>query len=254
MRGATQYKYNTPNLFPSYLPILRFVRLRVMANFTDPVVFQWDLRALKDIYLVINGVYLWEFLTNLDYEFSIIRGHRPYRWTIWVYSVARWAALAAVILNLMYLTTTTPIDCQVWITFQVGTGYLSIVASSLLIVIRIIAIWNRNKIIVAIAGGLWLSNVAASIEGTARLRANWNFISSQCQELNSQSSKPNIIVLFITDVVLLLIMLVGLFRLGFHEAGVCGLGHFMWRQGLIWLVLAIIAEVPPLSSSFELEQ
>jgi hypothetical protein len=28
-----------------------------------------------------------------------------------------------------------------------------------------IAIWNRNKIIVAIAGGLWLSNVAASIEG-----------------------------------------------------------------------------------------
>ncbi len=26
----------------------------------------------------------WEFFTNLDYEFSIIRGHRPYRWTIWV--------------------------------------------------------------------------------------------------------------------------------------------------------------------------
>ena len=28
-----------------------------------------------------------------------------------------------------------------------------------------IAIWNRNKIVMAIAGGLWLSNVAASIEG-----------------------------------------------------------------------------------------
>ncbi len=27
------------------------------------------------------------------------------------------------------------------------------------------AIWHRNKIVVAIAGGLWLSNVAASIEG-----------------------------------------------------------------------------------------
>jgi hypothetical protein len=78
----------------------------------------------------------------------------------------------------------------------------------------------------------------------------------------------------LSDIILLLIMLVGLFRLGFHEAGVCGLGHFMWRQvglsrfslvvvfsvtflsintfpvrkGLIWLVLAIIAEVPPLVS------
>ena len=26
----------------------------------------------------------WEFLTTLGYEISIIRGCRPYRWTIWV--------------------------------------------------------------------------------------------------------------------------------------------------------------------------
>ena len=26
----------------------------------------------------------WEFFTTLDYEWSAIRGHRPYRWTIWV--------------------------------------------------------------------------------------------------------------------------------------------------------------------------
>ena len=26
----------------------------------------------------------WEFVTTLDYEWSIIRRHRPFRWTIWV--------------------------------------------------------------------------------------------------------------------------------------------------------------------------
>lgn len=26
----------------------------------------------------------WEFFMTLDYEFDIIRGRRPYRWTIWV--------------------------------------------------------------------------------------------------------------------------------------------------------------------------
>lgn len=31
----------------------------------------------------------WEFFTNLDYEFSVIRGRRPYRWTIWVRSSGR---------------------------------------------------------------------------------------------------------------------------------------------------------------------
>src|SRR5712675_35156 len=26
----------------------------------------------------------WEFFTTLDYEWSVIQGSRPYRWTIWV--------------------------------------------------------------------------------------------------------------------------------------------------------------------------
>ena len=26
----------------------------------------------------------WEYLTTLDYEWKVIRGHVPYRWTIWV--------------------------------------------------------------------------------------------------------------------------------------------------------------------------
>ena len=26
----------------------------------------------------------WEFVTTLDYEWSVIRKHRPFRWTIWV--------------------------------------------------------------------------------------------------------------------------------------------------------------------------
>ena len=26
----------------------------------------------------------WEFVTTLDYEWSAIRRHRPFRWTIWV--------------------------------------------------------------------------------------------------------------------------------------------------------------------------
>jgi hypothetical protein len=29
-------------------------------------------------------LFRWEFFTTLDYEWSVIRGRRPYRWTIWV--------------------------------------------------------------------------------------------------------------------------------------------------------------------------
>ena len=34
----------------------------------------------------------------------------------------------------------------------------------------------------------------------------------------------------VADIILLLIMLTGLLRLGFHDSGVFGLGHLMWRQ------------------------
>jgi len=34
----------------------------------------------------------WEFVSNLDYEWSFIRGHRPYRWTIWVCSPTLFSA------------------------------------------------------------------------------------------------------------------------------------------------------------------
>ena len=31
-------------------------------------------------------IYSWEFLSTLDLEWNVIRGHRPHRWTIWVSS------------------------------------------------------------------------------------------------------------------------------------------------------------------------
>ena len=31
-----------------------------------------------------SSAFRWEFITTLDYEWNVIRGRQPYRWTIWV--------------------------------------------------------------------------------------------------------------------------------------------------------------------------
>jgi hypothetical protein len=84
---------------------------------------------------------------------------------------------------------------------------------------------------------------------------------------NLHISELNILVTLATDISLLLIMFVGLLRLGFHERGAFGLGRLLWKQvsywclsldlvlsaysvarvhkGVIWLLVATIAEVPP---------
>ena len=83
---------------------------------------------------------------------------------------------------------------------------------------------------------------------------------------NLHISVLNVLVTLVTDIILLLIMVFGLLRLGFHERGAFGLGRLLWKQvtycyfllavvlsaymvvrfhkGVIWLLVATVAEVP----------
>ncbi|KAI0001532.1 hypothetical protein BJV74DRAFT_73961 [Russula compacta] len=216
-----------------------------MANFRDPAMVIQDFFVLVKFWHAVDGVFIWEFFTTLDYEWSVIRGHRPYRWTILMYSLTRWAGLVAVILNLVGLNVTKPINCQAWITFELIFSNLSFTAASLLIVLRIVAIWNKNKIAVATATGAWITNIALLIQGTAVLRSTWDPARNVCVVFNTATGKLSTIVTLVTDIVLLLIMLVGLLRLRRYGSGMFRLAQLMWKQGVIWLFVATITEVTP---------
>jgi hypothetical protein len=89
---------------------------------------------------------------------------------------------------------------------------------------------------------------------------------STCSVVNLHISELNILVTLATDIILLLVMFFGLLRLGFHERDAFGLGRLLWKQvgywcfslavmfsaymvvihkGVIWLLVATIAEVLP---------
>ncbi|KAF8492838.1 hypothetical protein F5888DRAFT_880283 [Russula emetica] len=216
-----------------------------MVNFRDPAIIALDSWALVKFCHAASGLYLWEFFITLDYEWSVFRGHRPYRCSIWIYCITRVATLTAVILNLVGLNVTTKINCQLWITFVLIFGYLAFVTASLLIVLRIIAIWNKNRVIVTISLGVWMTNIAFLIQGIARLRSTWMPAQECCVLHDTESNKPNIIVTLITDIILSLIMLIGLLRLRRYGVGTFGLGQLLWKQGVIWLFIATFAEVTP---------
>jgi len=114
-----------------------------------------------------------------------------------------------------------------------------------LIVLRVIAIWNKNRVVVAIAISMWGIDVAFLIEGAVRFRTAWAPAQLACVPVDTQTGLLNLIVIPITDVVLLLIMLFGLLRLRRAGGGKVGLPHLLWKQGLIWLLIVIITEIPP---------
>jgi hypothetical protein len=63
-----------------------------------------------------------------------------------------------------------------------------------------------------------------------QIRATWDPLLTICVITNINSTNLSLITTLVTDVILLLIMLVGLLRLGFHEPGVYSLGRLMWKQ------------------------
>ena len=63
-----------------------------------------------------------------------------------------------------------------------------------------------------------------------QLRAEWNTLLPGCIIFNSHSSKLNIIVTLIVDVVLLLTVLVGLLRWRSDGLGMFGIGRLLWKQ------------------------
>ena len=51
-----------------------------------------------------------------------------------------------------------------------------------------------------------------------------------CIVLNTEDNKPNIVVTFISDVILLVIMLIGLLILRRESGVTCPLGELLWNQ------------------------
>ncbi|KAH9985083.1 hypothetical protein BJV77DRAFT_139391 [Russula vinacea] len=217
-----------------------------MSEFDNPAVSAQTLWGIVKLWHTINGLYLWEFFTTLDYEWRVIRGYLPYRWTIWIYSTTRVAALVGVVLCLVSMDVATPVHCQVLMSFSAIIFYLSATAASLLIVFRIIAIWNRNKFVVTLAIAVWGISAAFHIQSAARLRSIRVPGQNVCEPIKTESSVLSFIPTIISDIALLLIMFVGLLVLRRHGGGTIGLSRLLWKQGVVWLALAVATEIPPL--------
>jgi len=100
----------------------------------------------------------------------------------------------------------------------------------------------------------------------SQLRSAWGPAQLNCVPTNTDISLLHLISMLVTDIALLLMMLVGLFRLRIHDDGVFDLAQYLWKQvrkwfqlttilrlvdtfavykGVSWLFVIVAAEVPP---------
>ncbi|KAI0248214.1 hypothetical protein BJV78DRAFT_1355083 [Lactifluus subvellereus] len=133
----------------------------------------------------IAGIYIWETVFTAGFELDVLRGKRPYRWTIWLYLGTRYCGLLLFILVLVG-ENSGKISCQPFVYANSALIAASWSFASLIIVLRVqvipanliilpsschpssrIAIWNRQRLVTFLSVCVWLAGVATMLQGDA---------------------------------------------------------------------------------------
>lgn len=215
-----------------------------MTNWQDPAQVVTDYIHLVKVAHVLGGLYIWEFILNLDYEYEIITGKRKANWSFLLYLGCRWCPLIVITLQFLGFDSPHEINCQASVIMTFIFAYLSLLFASGLIVLRIYAFWEFNKIVVAVASAAWVANTASYIYSAATSRGYWT--GSFCAIGHTEHTRISVFSTFITDLILLSLMLIGIMRWGRGTARrTGGILSLLYTQGITWVVVFTLAEVPP---------
>ncbi|KAI0045881.1 hypothetical protein FA95DRAFT_1560652 [Auriscalpium vulgare] len=214
-----------------------------MTDRNDPALLAKDYLIFVKLIHALGGLYIWEFVSNLDFEWDIYKGRRSYRWSFWLYIGCRLMALAAVITMLVGFDATSKLNCTGQVVCAYLFGYIAFFCASGLVVLRVGALWEWNRPVMVIACLAWTANTAFAIRSAAISRGVWSDSAKTCIALHTEASKDNIITTLVTDTVLLVLMWLGLMR--WHRAGLeGGIWRLLFNQGLFWILVVTLAEVP----------
>jgi len=118
------------------------------------------------------GLYGWEFMLTLDFDWSVISGKKKFRWPLIFYFAGRYLLLFAMIGILISLDTPEKINCQALYVFNQLAGDSALGLASINLSLRTIAIWSQNKWIIGIIVLLILGHWSLILQGVL-LKVIW---------------------------------------------------------------------------------
>ncbi|KAH9180202.1 hypothetical protein EDB89DRAFT_2224070 [Lactarius sanguifluus] len=233
-----------------------------MVDWHDPTIEVAEENAFVKLVHVLGGIYMyatviftsrnskrynplrtsWEIVSCLGFEYSVISKQRKFTWPFLLYLGCRWCPLFAVALQLLGFDVSHKIDCQACAVLSFMSAYLSFMCTSALIILRVAVLWNRSKIIIAFTCAVWIGNTAIYAYSLTTLRSAWT--GTLCSILHTSHGRISVLSTFTTDLILLVLMLAGLKRWK-NAPKSCGVWRLLRTQGLIWVMIVTLAELPP---------
>ncbi|KAJ3487337.1 hypothetical protein NLI96_g3622 [Meripilus lineatus] len=124
-----------------------------MVDWNSPNELQNDATVGVRLIHVLAGVYFWEFVISLHFEWSYIRGTRKLHWPLIPYFLGRYSALGGLIgsvhWNVTVITSSHSsscrrINCQALMLFLSMCGSLMVGCSTATLALRTMAIWSMS--------------------------------------------------------------------------------------------------------------
>jgi len=145
--------------------------------------------------------------------------------------------------RLIALNVKTEINCQALYNFNQFAGNSSLGASSTLLMLRSIAIWQRNRYVtigfIVVGAGLW----GILMHGVTTVRAHWDPVGNTCSVDAVTGIYLTLVYLYtmFTDLTVLIVTLAGLS----WSPGRSGLWRMLWEQGIMFFLVAFVANLIP---------
>ncbi|KAH0826678.1 hypothetical protein J3R83DRAFT_5066 [Lanmaoa asiatica] len=210
-----------------------------MVDWQSPAEIQADSAAFNNFMHALLGLYIWEFITSLDFDWQFLSGKKKFRWPLIFYFAGRYFLLFALIGIAVALNVRTEVNCQGLYTFNQLFGNASIGLASINLSIRTMAVWSQNKYVVTLLILIILGHWSLLLHGIL-LEAAWIQQTCVITYTNNQILAISFIYSMVFDFTVL--CLTG-WKLAFPANGRSKLITLIFGDGLIYFLIAFLANL-----------
>ncbi|KAN0084144.1 hypothetical protein V8E55_007648 [Tylopilus felleus] len=210
-----------------------------MVDWQSPTEIQANAVAFNNFMHALLGLYIWEFVTSLDFDWQFLSGKKTFRWPLIFYFAGRYCLLFALIGIAVALNVRTEIDCQGLYTFNQVFGNAAVGLASINLSIRTMAVWSQNKYVVTFLILVILVHWSFLLHGIL-LKAAWIHGACVITYTDNQILAISFIYSMIFDFTVLCLTA---WKLAFPANGRSKLIDLIFSDGLIYFLIAFLANL-----------
>ncbi|KAH7909088.1 hypothetical protein BJ138DRAFT_1200998, partial [Hygrophoropsis aurantiaca] len=122
-----------------------------MVNWQSPAEIEKDSLIFLKMMHVLLGIYIWEFIISLYFDWAVFSGRKRFHWPLIFYFAGRYCMLFSTIgMTTSWGIFRSQVNCQALYTFTEYVGNAACGFASINLALRAIAIWAHNKWIIGL--------------------------------------------------------------------------------------------------------